>query len=110
MNREDLERVEGVELHKDTDPNDPIVGEEAAIYDPLSPMSVDDKPESSRGQWGRLSVHSRATSRSSLASGSSPLSLHPPAWLSAPRRDASRESRGSSRSESVGGEDKQEKP
>ena len=99
MSREDIERVEGVEIHKDTDPNDPIVGQEAANYNPLSP-ATEDKPETSRGHWrGRLSVHSRATSKSSVASGSSPIAPNPPAFgLSAPRRDVSRESRTSSKS------------
>jgi P-type Ca2+ transporter type 2C len=99
LNREDLEKVEGVEFHKDTDPNDPIVGEEAAIYSPLEPNQPRstgdgyDKGESSKGHWrGRLSVHSRGTSKSSLAS--SPIRA---AGLFAPRRDVSRESRPSSK-------------
>jgi P-type Ca2+ transporter type 2C len=99
MSREDIEKVEGVELHKDTDPNDPIVGEEAAIFNPLSPTTPAD--DSSKGQtWrGRL-AHSRATSRSSVAS--SPIGGHSPqVGLTAPRRDVSRESRGSKGSDTT---------
>jgi Ca2+-transporting ATPase len=106
MSRQDLEKVEGVELHKDTHPQDPIVGGEAAQYNPLEinrPRSpVDEKPDSSKGHWrGRLSVHSRATSKSSVTS----LSPGSPTGggLAAPRRDVSRESRASSRTESLKG-------
>lgn len=96
MNREDLERGEGVELHKDTDPNDPIVGEEAALYSPLEtsrPRTPDDrseKGESAKGHWrGRLSVHSRAASKSSV--GSSPVGTQSPSGgLFPPRRDVSK--------------------
>jgi P-type Ca2+ transporter type 2C len=97
MSREDIERVEGVELHKDTDPNDPIVGAKAASFDPLrSAMDDNEKSESKRHWRGRLSVHSRATSRSSISSSAGgPLS---PGGLTAPRRDVSRESRTSSKS------------
>lgn len=111
MNREDIERVEGIELHKDTDPNDPIVGEEAVKYSPLEAKrphtpgdssDVSDKGESSKGHWrGRLSVHSRAASRSSVAS--SPIGLQSPGGLFAPvRRDVSRESRSSSKNSDGG--------
>jgi len=99
MSREDIERVEGVELHKDTDPNDPIVGVKAADYDPLrSAMDESEKTESSKGHWrGRLSVHSRATSKSSVAS--SPIGTQSPGGgLGPPRREVSRESRTSERS------------
>ena len=107
MSREALEKVEGLEFHKDTDPNDPIVGEEAAIYSPLEtkrPLSDEkgEKPESSRGHWrGRLSVHSRGASKSSVTS--SPVGTQPPmGGLSAPSREVSRESRSSSRSSNAG--------
>lgn len=110
MSREALEKVEGLEFHKDTDPNDPIVGEEAAVYNPLEakrPHSAEDKSEkaeSSKGHWrGRLSVHSRGASRSSVTSSLSPLGTQAPVnTLSAPRRDASRESRSSSKSSNAG--------
>jgi len=101
--------VEGVELHKDTDPNDPIVGKAAASYDPLrSATSEEEKTETTRGHWrGRLSVHSRGTSRSSIAS--SPVgTLPPPSSLTAPRREVSRESRGSSKSVDDGKEKKKD--
>jgi Ca2+-transporting ATPase len=99
MNRQDLENFEGVELHKDTDPQDPIIGDDAVAFNPLEinrPRSpADDKPESSKGHWrGRLSVHSRATSKSSISSSSLG---SPTTGLAAPRRDVSRESRGSSK-------------
>ena len=107
MSREALEKVEGLEFHKDTDPNDPIVGEEAAIYSPLEtkrPLSDEkgEKPESSKGHWrGRLSVHSRGASKSSVTS--SPVGTQPPmGGLSAPSREVSRESRSSSRSSNAG--------
>jgi len=106
MNREELEKVEGLELHKDTDPKDPIVGEEAALFSPLedrrpspsrelehSQHRHNEKDESSsRGHWrGRLSVHSRAASKSSV--GSSPVGSHSPTLgVPVPRRDGSRES------------------
>jgi len=109
MSREALEKFEGLEFHKDTDPNDPIVGEDAAVYSPLEtkrPHSAEDKgekAESSRSHWrGRLSVHSRGASRSSVTSAS-PVGTQPPVnTLSAPRRDASRESRSSSKSSNAG--------
>jgi P-type Ca2+ transporter type 2C len=111
MKREDLEKVEGVELHKDTDPNDPVVGEEAAPFSPLEDRrpsssrepSGSDKGEGSKsGHWrGRLSIHSRAASRSSLAS--SPVgSGSPTLGLPVPRRDVSRESRSSSKYSDTG--------
>jgi P-type Ca2+ transporter type 2C len=105
MSREDLEKVEGVELHKDTDPNDPIIGEEAAIFSPLedrrpgSSKEHSDKGEGSSksGHWrGRLSFHSRAASRGSA--GSSPAGSHSPTiGLPVPRRDVSQESRSSTK-------------
>jgi P-type Ca2+ transporter type 2C len=107
MSREDLEKVEGIEFHKDTDPNDPIVGEEAASYNPLgsarprSPDQLGEKGESSKGHWrGRLSVHSRGTSKSSVTS-TSPVGLQPPmgGLTAPPRRDVSRDSRSSKNSD-----------
>lgn len=101
MNREDLEKTEGIEFHKDTDPDDPIVGEKAANYNPLElnpPQTPSEKGEGSRsGHWrGRLSVHSRAASKGSVTS--SPIGTHSPSsGLSPPRRDLSRESRLSSK-------------
>lgn len=109
MNRADLEKVEGVELHKDTDPNDPIIGDRAASYSPLeairprTPREHSDQGEHSKGHWrGRLSVHSRATSKSSVTS--SPIALQSPsAGLFTPqRRDVSRESRSSSKNSDNG--------
>jgi Ca2+-transporting ATPase len=110
MSRQDLEMVEGVELHKDTSPNDPVVGGEAVHYNPLEinrPRSPADdkpeKPESSKGHWrGRLSVHSRATSKSSISS-LSPVGSPTAYGLAAPRRDVSRESRSSRNTESARG-------
>lgn len=110
MSREELERVEGIELHKDTDPQDPVVGEAAAPFSPLevnrprTPEDKTDKPEGQRGHWrGRLSIHSRSVSRSSVASSptgtQSPISM----GLIPPRRDVSRESRSSGRRGSEGG-------
>jgi len=114
LNREDLEKVEGIELHRDTDPKDPIVGEEAVLFSPLedrrpstsrehSQNGHSDKGEgSSRGHWrGRLSVHSRDASKSSI--GSSPVgSYSPTLGVPVPRRDASRESRSSSKNSESG--------
>ena len=107
MNREDLENTEGVEFHKDTDPNDPIIGEEAASYNPLElnrPRAPSEKSESSRGgHWrGRLSVHSRAASKSSVTS--SPIGTHSPSGglFAPPQRDVSRESRSSSKNSDNG--------
>ena len=111
MNRVDIERVEGIELHKDTDPNDPIVGQDAAKYNPLEAKrprtpgdssDTSDKPESSKGHWrGRLSVHSRAASKSSVTSSlTGPQS--PGGLFAPPRRDVSRESRSSSKNSDGG--------
>jgi Ca2+-transporting ATPase len=99
MSREDLKK-EGMEVHKDTDPNDPIVGENAASYNPLesnrprSPHEHSDQGESSKSHWReRLSVHSRATSKSSVTS--SPIGTQSPSGgLFAPtRQDVSLERR-----------------
>jgi P-type Ca2+ transporter type 2C len=111
MNRGDIERVEGIELHKDTDPNDPIVGEDAVKYSPLEAKrphtpgessDTSDKPESSKGhRRGRLSVHSRAASKSSVTSSlTGPQS--PGGLFAPPRRDVSRESRLSSKNSDGG--------
>ena len=107
MSREDLEKAEGIEFHKDTDPDDPIVGKEAEIYSPLEsnrPGTPSEQSESSRGgHWrGRLTVHSRAPSKSSITS--SPVRTHSPSGglFAPPRRDVSRESRSSSKNSDDG--------
>ena len=107
MSREDLEKTEGVEFHKDTDPDDPIVGKEAASYNPLEsnrPRTPGERSESSRsGHWrGRLPIHSRAPSKSSVTS--SPIGTHLPSGglFAPPQRDVSRESRPSSKNSDDG--------
>lgn len=98
ITRGDLENKEGVEVHKDTDPHDPIIGKGAESYSPLEairllpPVEHSDKGESPKVHWrDKFSLHSRATSKSSVAS--SPIGTSSAGGLFVPRHDVSGEIR-----------------